>query len=509
MGYVIGIDGGTEGIRAQIFDLAGHSKASASHAYNTRFAAGARAEQDPEDWWRSLGLAVQKAMNGAGIARDAVDALALATTCCTVVALDDKAKPLRPAILWMDLRGEAEAAATLATGDPALQVNGAGKGPVSAEWMIPKALWIMGHEPDVFAQATTICEFQDFMNLRLTARRCASLNNVTIRWHYSSERGGYPTTLVEKLRLESLLEKWPTEVLAPGEVIGELTAEAAEHLGLRQHVKVIQGGADAFIGMPGLGVAQPGQLALITGSSHLLLGVSHHPMSAKGLWGSYPNAVYPGRHIIEGGQTSTGSIVNWLKKLAGGDFDLAALNSAAAKLEPGCDGLFVLDHFQGNRTPYVDASSRGAFIGLTLSHGLPHLFRAVIEGICFGSKTILDQMAQAGFIVNEMMVGGGATSSDLWLQIHADTTGLPVNVPEVSAAPSLGAAILAAAGSGHFASIDEGIAHMVRAGRIIVPRPENVARYLELFESYAALYPALKPFNRARSSTMPHSGNLQ
>jgi ribulose kinase len=498
MSLVIGIDGGTESIRAQIFDLAGRCRASASHPYDTRFSAGARAEQDPEEWWRAVGLAVRKAVQGAGIPPDAVDALALATTCCTVVALDAQAKPLRPAILWMDVRAEAEAAATWATGDPALQINCAGTGPVSAEWMIPKALWLARHEPEVFAAASTICEFQDFMNLRLTGRRCASLNNVAIRWHYSSERG-YPTSLLEKLQLPPLLKKWPSEVLAPGEVVGGLTHEAADHLGLGRHVKVIQGGADAFVGMAGLGVAQPGQLALITGSSHLLLGVSPHSMTAPGLWGSYANAVYPGRHIIEGGQTSTGSIINWLRRLAGGAFDLAALNQEAAKLEPGCDGLLVLDHFQGNRTPYVDAASRGAFIGLTLGHDLPHLFRAVIEGICFGTKAILDRMADAGFNAQELTVGGGASSSELWLQIHADTAGLPVNVPQTTAAPSLGAAILAARGSGLFESIDEGIAQMVRSGKRIEPRPENVARYHELYQHHAALYPALKPFTRVRA----------
>jgi ribulose kinase len=497
MSYVIGIDGGTESLRVHIFDLAGHCRASASYPYETRFAAGARAEQDPENWWRALGLAVRKALKDGRIAADRIDALALATTCCTVVALDEHANPLRPAILWMDMRAEAEADAVLATGDAVLQVNCAGKGPVSAEWMIPKALWMARREPEVFAKATTICEFQDFMNLRLTGRRCASLNNATIRWHYSSEWGGCAKPLLEKLRLGALLEKWPSEFLAPGEMVGELTAEAAEHVGLPRHVKVIQGGADAFIGMPGLGVVQPGQLALMTGSSHLLLGVSHQPVKASGLWGSYANAVYPGRHIIEGGQTSTGSIVNWLKRLAGDGFDFAALNAGAAQLEPGCDGLLVLDHFQGNRTPYVDASSRGAFIGLTLSHGLPHLYRAVIEGICFGSKAIDDRKAEAGFIMNEITIGGGAASSDLWLQIHADTFGLSVNVPEVSAAPSLGAAILAAVGVGHFAGIDEGTDAMVRPGRRIEPRRENVARYQELFERYAALYPVLKPFNRA------------
>jgi len=299
---------------------------------------------------------------------------------------------------------------------------------------------------------------------------------------------------------------WPQ-----GEIISSLTAEAAEHPGLGRNVQVIQGGADAFIGTPGLGVAQPGQLALIKGSSHLMLGVSHRPMSAVGLWGSCANAVYPGRHIIEGGQTSTGSIVNWLRRLAGGDFDLAPLNEQAAKLEPGCDGLLVLDHFQGNRTPYVDALSRSAIVGLTLGHGLPHLFRAVIEGICFGTKAILDRMADTGFIPKELTVGGGATSSDLWLQIHADTSGLPVSVPEVSAAPSLGAAILAAVGSGHFASIDDGIAHMVRPGRRINPRSEYVARYKGIYQSYAALYPALKPFNQLQASAhaVPSTGIQQ
>src|ERR1700722_5247730 len=313
MGHVIGIDGGTESLRAQVFDLAGPGLGSASHAYDTRFAPGARAEQEPQYWWEALGVAVRKAIREAGVPPESIDALALATTCCTVVALDKNHQPLRPAILWMDVRADAEAAAALATGDAALQVNCGGHGLVSAEWMIPKALWISRHEPKIFTQAATICEFQDFMNLRLTGRRCASLNNATIRWHYSLDRGGYPRTLLEQLQLHALLEKWPSEVLAPGALIGELTAAAAEHLGLPRSVKVIQGGADAFIGMPGLGVAQPGQLALITGSSHLLLGVSSEPFSSPGLWGSYAHAVYPGRHIIEGGQTSTGSIINWLK----------------------------------------------------------------------------------------------------------------------------------------------------------------------------------------------------
>ncbi len=497
MAFVIAIDGGTESLRATVFDLAGTCVATAAAPYETRFAPGARAEQDPEDWWRAIGEATRRAVADAGIAPDSVAALACATTCCTVVALDDAARPLRPALLWMDVRAGAEADAVLATGDPALCVNGAGQGPVSAEWMIPKALWLKRHEPEMFARAHTIGEYQDFLTWRLTGRRTASLDNASIRWHYATTRGGWPASLLARLDLGELLEKWPDEMLAPGTVIGSLTEAAAGHLGLPRSVQVVQGGADALIGMIGLGVAKPGQLALITGSSHLQFAVGEAEEHVPGLWGAYPDAVYPGRTILEGGQTSTGSIVAWLRRFLGGSVDLDALNWEAAALPPGADGLLVLDHFQGNRTPHTDPLSRGAIIGLTLAHTPAHVFRATLEGIGFGTRAILDRMAEAGVTAAEITVGGGATRSPLWLQIHADTARLPVVVPEVAEAPSLGCAVLAAYGVGVFASIDEGIAAMVRPGRRVEPDPANAARYEAIYHRYAALYPALKEVREA------------
>ena len=493
MAYLVGIDGGTESLRARVFDLAGACVGNATSPYATHFLPGARAEQDPEHWWVAAGRAVQDAVAQAGIRASEVEALCLATTCCTVVALDEAGRPLRPAILWMDMRASREAADVLATGDDALAVNGDGSGPVSAEWMIPKALWLHRNEPAVFDRAATICEYQDFMTLRMTGRRTASLNNAAIRWHYATDRGGWPASLVRTLGVEALLDKWPAEMVAPGQVIGPLTAAAAEHLGLSRTTLVVQGGADALIGMIGLGVARPGQLALITGSSHLLFGVSQAPCHVPGLWGTYKDALYPGRYILEGGQTSTGSVIAWLRRLAGGSLDFTALNEAAAALPPGSEGLLMLDHFQGNRTPHTDPLARGAIIGLSLHHGLPHLFRATMEAIGLGTRAIIDRMREAGFGAAEIILGGGAANSPLWLQIHADTAGLPVCVPNVSEAPSLGAAILAAVGAGRSGGIDEGIAAFVRPGTRVEPNPANQARYGELYERYRALYEALKP----------------
>ncbi len=492
MAYYLAADGGTESLRARVFDLTGTCLGQSAIPYDTRFSPGARAEQNPEDWWQALVKATRGAIAAAGVDASQVEAMAYATTSCTVVALDASGRALRPAIIWMDVRANAEADAVLATGDARLAINGAGRGPVSAEWMIPKALWLKRHEPQVYHAAHTICEYQDFLTLRLTGERCASLDNAGLRWHYSSREGGWARGILAGLGMEELESKWPARVVAPGQVVGTLTISAAAELGLPVSVKIVQGGADALIGLIGLGVAQPGQLALITGSSHLQFGVTDAPIHAPGVWGAYPDIVYPDRWIVEGGQTSTGSIINWLRRWTGGTMDLARMNELAAALPPGADGLIVQDHFQGNRTPYTDPLSRGAIVGLTLAHEPQHVFRAVMEGIGFGTRAILDAFRAGGYDSTEMTVGGGATASRLWMQIHADTSGMPVRIPESPDAPSVGSAVLAAHGAGRFASIDEGISAMVRRGTTIDPDPIAVAQYDEIYVRYRALYPALK-----------------
>jgi sugar (pentulose or hexulose) kinase len=150
MAYVIGIDGGTESLRAGVFDLKGRPLAFAATPYKTAFPHPAWAEQNPADWWYAVGNSVRKAVADAGIGIDSIVGLSVDTTCCSVVALDEKGDALRPALIWMDVRSSKETEAVLATGDAALKVNSNGAGPVSAEWMIPKALWIARNEPEIF-----------------------------------------------------------------------------------------------------------------------------------------------------------------------------------------------------------------------------------------------------------------------------------------------------------------------------------------------------------------------
>lgn len=489
--YVIGVDGGTESLRAGVFNLQGEPLAFAATPYTTEFPKPGRAEQNPEDWWAAIGASVREAVREAGIEASQVSALAIDTTSCSVVALDDDYAPLRPALIWMDVRAAAQAGAVAATGDKALCVNSDGAGPVSAEWMIPKALWLKQNEPENFAAAATICEYQDYLNYRLTGRMVASINNVSIRWHYRAGDGGFQPSLLEALDIGELAGKWPSDVLSLGETIGGLTPEAGEHLGLAPGLPVAQAGVDAFIAMIGLGVVRPGKLALITGSSHLQLGLADKPFHGPGIWGTYADALLPDTYLVEGGQTSTGSVVAWFKRLLGGEVSYDVLNAEAAKLSPGCDGIIVQEHFQGNRTPYTDPHSRGGIAGLTLGASRGAIFRAIIEGVAFGTELILENMRDNGFAANDLVVAGGATRSELFLQIHADVSGQPLTLTKVADAPSLGCAVLAAVAAGHFASIDEAVGAMVARDRVVEPDMGAHEAYKPYYQAYKRAYKAL------------------
>ena len=252
-------------------------------------------------------------------------------------------------ILWMDMRAAEQTEQVLATGDVALRVNSDGAGPVSAEWMVPKALWLKQNRPELFARAAKVCEYQDYVNLKLTGRYCASANNVAVRWHFVD--GKPPTSLLAKLGMPELAEKWPKDVVQMGHAVAPLSEAAAAHLGLDAGIPVAQGGADAL-----RRDGRPRDRSTRSTRAH------HRPsppprgdrgrVPRPGDMGTYSGALVGERsHVVEGGQTSTGSVVNWFKTMCGGGegfYD--EVNAAAALIPPGCEGLVMQEHLQGNRT---------------------------------------------------------------------------------------------------------------------------------------------------------------
>jgi ribulokinase len=498
--YVIGTDFGTESVRVGIFDQAGQPVAFASQEYPLYHPHPGWAEQKPDEWWAALVKATRAVLDKSGIAKEEIVGLGADCTSCTVVALDRNFQPLRPAIIWMDVRSADQARRLAASGHPALKYNGFGN--VSAEWLPCKTLWFKENEPDLYYQAAYVGEFIDWLTYRLTGEWVGSINNTSIRWYYDRAEGGWPESFYEQIGLGDLLPKFPPRVLDMGVVAGTLRPDVAVELGLPPHLPVAEGGADAFVAMVGLNVLRPGKMAFITGSSHLMLGQSAQPLHAKGIFGAYTDAVLPGQYTVEGGQVSTGSVVKWFKEnFCGKEAAQAAeqgvdvytlLNELAAPIAPGSEGLLVLDYWQGNRTPYVDPEARGIIRGLSLKHTTGHMFRAIIEGIAYGTEHILRTFRQNGYVVEEMVAAGGPTKSPLWMQIHADVSNVPITLTAVPDGPALGSAILGAVAAGLYPDLQTAADKMVQVRSRIEPNPDVHQVYQFYVDQYINTYPALQ-----------------
>lgn len=497
---LLGIDMGTSSVKAGLFDIYGNPLGFADGVYPLYTPQSGWAEQKADEWWNTVAATVRRLIAGSGVCTTDIIGMSVDTTCCTVVLMDEHMNVLRPAIMWMDVRASGQAKRITATGHDMLKFNGYGN--VSAETMPAKALWLKENERETYDKARYVVECTDWLMYRLTGEMNASISCAAARWYYDRPGGGFREDFYGAFGLEDVLEKFPPQVVDMGVRAGTLNKEAAVDLGLPEGLPVGEGGADAFVGMIGLDVVSPGKIAMITGSSHLHLGLVENELHSQGMWGSYPDAIVPGLQLIEGGQTSTGSMVSWFqsnfcsgveqeaREQGKSVYDL--LNEGAQKLPIGAEGLLLLDYFQGNRTPHADPDVRGMLYGLSLKHTPYHIYRAMIEGICFGTENVMQAFRKSGTGLKGIYTCGGAAASRFWMQTHADVCNLPIYVPAVTQAPCLGAAILGAVAAGVYPDIKKASAQMVKIKETIQPDSGRHEEYRFYFEKYIEAYDTSK-----------------
>lgn len=499
--YVLGIDAGTESIRAAIFDLNGNCIGFGTGSYFTFHKHPGWAEQNPRDWESALVKAIREAIQKSGVNPKNIRGVGVDGTSCTVLFLGRDGKPLRPAIMWMDVRAFNEAEEISKTGHHALKYTGFSK--ISPEWFPCKVKWVKKHEPDIFEDSSTIFEHTDWLVYKLTGRITANVNTTTIRWLFDMREGGYPEDFYELIGLSELRNKIPQEILKLGEQAGQLHYEIAEQTGLEKSIPVAVGGADAYVATLGINALESGKFALITGSSHLHIGLVDEEVHAPGIFGSFPDCLIPGEMVVEGGQISTGSVLKWFKdkllpESVAQDIQKSRksiykyLDEKASQIPPGSEGVLVLEHWQGNRTPWVDPTSRGVIRGLTLKHDALHIYRAILESVAFGTAVIFDNFSEKGITIKSIVACGGATQSDFWMQIHADAIGRPIVLTKEPQAAALGSAILGAVAAGYYKDIREGASQMVSIKKSFYPDNQVHEVYKKLIQEYKETYKALK-----------------
>jgi FGGY-family pentulose kinase len=500
MKYLLGIDGGTECIKSGIYDLNGNLIAMADYKYDTINKHPGWAEQKAEQWKIGLVESIRKAIRISEINPEDICGIGYDATCCSVVFMNGSCKPLRDPIIWMDVRATEEAEFIDTIDDPARKYNGYGK--VSPEWFPCKVLWVKRNEPHIYNNSTIIAEYTDWLTYMLTGKWTLGISTVTVRGYYDNRSGGWPVNFYKKIGLETLFEKLPKSVLRVGEYVSGLNKEIAESTGLMEGTPVGQGAFDAACGMIGSNAFNTGQVFLITGSSNYFQINVDKEFHANGVFGSYPDVVID-NFAIECGQTSTGSVLKWYKTgfLNKTITDNANknhleiydyMNVEAEKIPLGSEGLIVLEHWQGNRTPFTDPKSRGVIAGLSLKHTPFHVYRAIMEATAYGTEAALRVIKKNNFKITEIIACGGQVKSKLWTQIYADVTGIPIKLTTNPEATTLGSAILGGVASKKFVNLQEAANTMVHYKETIVPDMKNHKKYKPYVDNYIKTYKSLK-----------------
>ena len=481
MDLLLGIDMGTGSTKGVLVDATGSILASEAISHAMDLPRPGWAEVDAENlWWREV-CSISAALMAKMPARATLAGMCVSGVGPCLVLCDDDLRPLRPAILYgVDTRATAEIDSLTAELGEQNILDRAGT-LLSSQAVGPKIEWVRRHEPEVFDRATGWYGSNSYIAAKLTgeyvmdhhtASQCDPLYAMReFDWNHQ-----WAQRICGHLPLPRLV--WPSEV------VGTVTAAAADATGVPAGTPVIAGTVDAYSEAFSVGVRRPGDQMLMYGSTMFLVQVIDEYHSDPTLWTTA--GVETGSLALAAGTSTAGSLIGWLQSVTGGA-SFEELMTEAQHVPPGSEGLLVLPYLAGERTPVFDPRARGVVAGLTLRHGRGHLFRAAYEGISFGIRQILERFDDAHSGLRTVAVGGGLRSP-IWAQAVSDITGRPQLVPEQAIGASYGDALLAAIGVGLVPPDTD----WAKIAREIKPDPRNRDLYEGLYSTWRELYPATR-----------------
>jgi xylulokinase len=470
---LIGIDVGTTAVKAALFDNRGNAIRSFGQRYPTSRPAQGHVEQNAEDWMRLVHAAL------AELDTDGVKAIGLCSQVNTHVFVDANGKALLPAMTWADGRCADEAAKLDAqiTTDEKLKWWGAPL-PIDASHVLARMAYVAKHHPDIWANTRWVMAPKDYCLFHLTGE--VATDPMTA---FGIVDGNL--SLIQRLLdlVPGAAERLPP--LAPfTKIIGKT----------RSDIPMVTGTMDAWSGLLGAGVSEDGQALYLSGTSEILGIVSSQKAPVPGVI-AFPRC--EGITLHAGPTQSGGASVEWLSKLLGKS--ATEISELAASADTTKPLPLFLPHLEGERAPMWDINSRAAFARMNSSTGAAELSRAVLEGVGYSARLVIESLeASACLRPTEINHSGGGAASNIWCQIRADILGRPIKRTKMRDAGVLGAALMAGTGVGVFASLNEAAKKFVVMDRVFEPDTNEASRHDEAFGKYKLLYKQLIPLNGIR-----------
>jgi len=459
-----------------------------------RFAAGSFAPT------AALHAAIARLVKKVPEGPSAVKGLSFGSQLDGMVVCDERGQPLRPAMIWMDRRAEAQASALAGRVSRAGFYRQVGANLDSSHAAF-KAMWVRDEEPEVFAEAANLMPPGSYVLREAAGVLAVDYSNASSLALLDPRTRTWSTPVLEAAGIDP---KMLPELAAGTQPVGRVTRAFAEITGLAPETVVTVGCGDEMAATLGAGVFAPGEVCDVVGTAEPVCAASAVPREDPTMLVECHPHADPGVWLLENpGFVSGGNLRWWRDQFsplerhaeARGEGDVYDLMmSPAADVSPGAEGLVYLPCMQGAMAPEWNGAARAVFYGLTLAHTRAHMTRALLEGSAYALRDILEAMRNAGLEVRRLTIVGGGAKGALWRQIKADVTGLPVRVPTSVETTATGAAILAAVGSGMHSSVAEAVdAFVAYQPEEQLPDPERHERYADAYRRYRDVYFALKP----------------
>lgn len=494
--YLIAHDLGTSGNKASLFSTEGTLVNSHTEEYDVHFFNNNWAEQNPDDWWNAVKNATHKITEG--IDKDDILAMSFSSQMQACVVVDEEGKPLRPAMIWADMRAQAQAdqLEEKVGFDRLYEVTGHR---ISPSYSIEKFMWIKEHEPEIYEKTYKMLLAKDYVIQKLTGEFVTDYSEASGTNAFDLENLCWSKEILEAAQIHE--EKMP-ELHSSVDVIGKMKASAAQELGLSEHVAVVCGGGDGPCSALGAGCIEPDEMFLTLGTSAWIGGSTTKKFIDPDKTVFCFAHVIPNQYMPCGTMQAAGSSYSYIKgalcqeeakkakEMGVSVYEL--MNELLDQSTVGSKGLIFLPYLLGERSPRWNPDTSGSFLGIKMQHEKCDYVRSVLEGVAMNLELILHAYRKQ-IDIKELILTGGGAQGNTYMQILADVLNAKLNrLDHVDIATSIAAAVIAGVGIGEFKDFSE-ISRFLKVERTVEPILENQEIYNKQKVVFDKAYDCLEP----------------
>ncbi|MRH42789.1 xylulokinase [Aquibacillus halophilus] len=492
MKYVIGVDLGTSAVKLLLVNQEGKVAHEVSKSYPLIQEKTGYSEQDPEEWVKQTTAGLAELISTFDGDVTDIEGMSFSGQMHGLVLLDENNQVLRNAILWNDTRTteQCQEIYEKVGKEKFISIT---KNLALEGFTLPKILWVKENEPNLYGKVKTFVLPKDYLRFRITDE---------LQMEYSDAAGTSLLDVSSKQWSKEICDLLDLDIsICPPLVnshdnVGKITADFANQTGLAATTDVFAGGADNACGAIGSGILSPGKTFASIGTSGVVL--SYEETGDKDYEGKvhYFNHSAPNAYYTMGVTLSAGHSLNWFKNTFAENEDFDTLLKEVGTVPVGSNGLLFTPYLVGERTPHADATIRASFIGMDSSHKRKDFARSVLEGITFSLNESIAIFRENGKTIDTVYSIGGGAKNENWLQMQADIFDAKIVKLTSEQGPGMGAAMLAAFGSGWFSSLEECADSFLEEAEAYEPIPENVDTYQKLFKVYKDVYAQTSSLNK-------------